>query len=157
MGMGNVSWPAGRQARRLVWSAVAAVGLVAAVVIGVTVFQPASHPAVSAPTQAPQSRAVHATPTRSASQTAATWQVASPVADLSEPLPGMPPVANPANIYADAGADMLTPATRGVPYRIYVPDSGGSTVTVINPATHKVIGTYQTGLNPQHVVPGYGM
>jgi YVTN family beta-propeller protein len=100
---------------------------------------------------------VHATPTRSASQTAATWQVASPVADLSVPLPGMPPVANPANIYADAGANMLSPVVRGVPYRIYVPDSGGSTVTVINPATYKVIGTYRTGLNPQHVVPGYGM
>src|SRR5690349_15347445 len=157
IGMGNVSWPEGRQARRLVWSGVAAVALAAAVVIGVTVFQPASRPAVSAPTQAPPSRAVRATPTRSASQTAATWQVASPVADLSEPLPGMPPVASPANIYADAGADMLTPATRGVPYRIYVPDSGGSTVTVINPATDKVITTYQAGLNPQHVVPGYGM
>ena len=155
--MGNVSWPESRQARRLVWSGIAAVALAAAVVIGVTVFQPASRPAVSAPTQAPPSRAVRAMPTRSASQTAATWQVASPVADLSEPLPGMPPVASPANIYADAGADMLTPATRGVPYRIYVPDSGGSTVTVINPATYKVIGTYQTGLNPQHVVPGYGM
>ena len=138
--MGNVSWPESRQARRLVWSGIAAVALAAAVVIGVTVFQPASRPAVSAPTQAPPSRAVRAMPTRSASQTAATWQVASP-----------------ANIYADAGADMLTPATRGVPYRIYVPDSGGSTVTVINPATYKVIGTYQTGLNPQHVVPGYGM
>src|SRR5690242_361883 len=157
MGMGNVSWPEGRQARRLVWSAVAAVALVAAVVIGVTVFRPASHPAVSAPAQAPPSRAVRATPPRSASPTAATWQVASPVADLSEPLPGMPPVANPANIYAGAGAGMLSPAVRGVPYRIYVPESGGSTVTVINPATYKVIATYHTGLNPQHVVPGYGM
>ena len=83
--------------------------------------------------------------------------MASPVADLSEPLPGMPPVPNPANIYADAGANMLSPAVRGVPYRIYVPNSGGSTVTVINPATYKVIGTYQTGLNPQHVVPAYDM
>jgi len=66
-------------------------------------------------------------------------------------------VPNPANIYADAGANMLSPAVRGVPYRIYVPNSGGSTVTVINPATYKVIGTYQTGLNPQHVVPAYDM
>src|SRR5690348_10498670 len=143
--MGNVGWPAGRQGRRLAWSGGVTVALVAAVAIGVTVFRPASHPAVSAPTQAPPSKAVRATPTRSASTAAATWQVASPVADLSEPLPGMPPVANPANIYADAGADMLTPAVRGVPYRIYVPDSGGSTVTVINPATYKVIGTYHTG------------
>ena len=155
--MGNVGWPAGRQGRRLAWSGGVAAALVAVVAIGVTVLRPASHPVTRVPTQAPPSKAVRATPTRSASAAAATWQVASPVADLSVPLPGMPPVANPANIYAAAGADMLTPATRGVPYRIYVPDSGGSTVTVINPVTYKVIMTYQAGLNPQHVVPGYGM
>ena len=85
---------------------------------------------------------------------AAAWQVAGPISDLTVPLAGMPPVANPANIYADAGANMLSPAVRGVPYRIYVPNSGGSTVTVIDPATYRVITTYQTGLNPQHVVPG---
>src|SRR5581483_431401 len=157
IGMGNVGWPEGQRARRLAWSGGVAAALVAVVAIGVTVFRPASHHAVPAPTQAPPTHAMRATPTRSASSAAATWQVASPVADLSVPLPGMPPVASPANIYADAGANMLTPATRGVPYRIYVPDSGGSTMTVINPATYKVIGTYHTGLNPQHVVPGYGL
>ncbi len=95
--------------------------------------------------------------TSPASRSAATWQVAGPVADLSTPLPGMPPVAKPDNIYADAGANMLSPAVRGVPYRIYVPNSGGTTVTVIDPATYKVIDTYQTGDNPQHVVPAYNM
>jgi YVTN family beta-propeller protein len=69
----------------------------------------------------------------------------------------MPPVANPANIYADAGANMLSPAVHGVPYRIYVPNSGGSTVTMIDPTTYAVLDTYQTGLNPQHVVPGYDL
>jgi YVTN family beta-propeller protein len=69
----------------------------------------------------------------------------------------MPAVSDPANIYADAGANMLGPAVRGVPYRIYVPNSGGSSVTVIDPATYRVIGSYQTGSNPQHVVPGYDM
>jgi YVTN family beta-propeller protein len=52
---------------------------------------------------------------------------------------------------------MLSPAVRGVPYRIYVPNSGGSTVTVIDPSTYQVIGEYQTGLNPQHVVPAYDL
>ena len=52
---------------------------------------------------------------------------------------------------------MLSPAVRGVPYRIYVPNSGGSTVTVIDPSTYRVIDSYQTGLNPQHVVPGYDL
>ena len=66
-------------------------------------------------------------------------------------------MADPANIYADAGPNMLSTVVRGVPYRIYVPNSGGSTVTVIDPATYRVIGNYQTGLNPQHVVPAYDL
>jgi len=54
-------------------------------------------------------------------------------------------------LYADAGPDMFSPAVRGVPYRIYVPDSGGSTVTVIDPATAKSAGripsSYTTALD----------
>ncbi|HEX3516598.1 MAG TPA: hypothetical protein VHT26_21615, partial [Trebonia sp.] len=92
-----------------------------------------------------------------ASPSPASWQVTSSLSDLSLPLAGMPPVTDPANIYAAAGPNMLSPAVRGVPSRIYVPNSGGSTVTVIDPSTYRVIGSYQTGLNPQHVVPGYDM
>jgi len=67
----------------------------------------------------------------------------------------MPPVANGANIYADAGPGMLSHAVRGMPYRIYVPESGGDTVTVIDPSTSWAIWSYQTGLNPQAVtLPG---
>jgi YVTN family beta-propeller protein len=159
--MVKAGWPADPRARRLVWFGGVSVAVVAVVALAAVIFRPASHSAAPAPTQASQSSAVRVSPVRSASSPApspaATWPVADPVADLSVPLPGMPPVANPANIYADAGANMLSPAVRGVPYRIYVPNSGGSTVTVINPATLRVIATYQTGLNPQHVVPGYGL
>jgi YVTN family beta-propeller protein len=87
----------------------------------------------------------------------ATWRVASTISDLSVLLAGMPPVTDPANIYSAAGRDMLGPAVRGIPYRIYVPNSGGSTVTVIDPATYRVLWSYQTGFNPQHVVPAYDM
>jgi YVTN family beta-propeller protein len=155
--MGKVGWPAGQRARRTVWFGGVSVAVVALIAAGVMIFRPTSHPAAPSPTRTPHSSAGRAAPVRSASNTPETWRVASPIADLSEPLPGMPPVPNLANIYADAGANMLSPAVRGVPYRIYVPNSGGSTVTVINPATYKVIGTYQTGLNPQHVVPAYDM
>ena len=159
--MVKAGWPADPRARRLVWFGGVSVAVVAVVALAAVIFRPASHSAAPAPTQASQSSAVRVSPVRSASSPApspaATWPVAGPIADLSVPLPGMPPVANPANIYADAGANMLSPAVRGVPYRIYVPNSGGSTVTVINPATLRVIATYQTGLNPQHVVPGYGL
>jgi DNA-binding beta-propeller fold protein YncE len=75
----------------------------------------------------------------------------------SAPLPGMPPIANATNIYADAGPNMLSQAVSGVPYRIYVPNSEGSSVDVINPYTMQVIRQFPTGLNPQHVVPAYDM
>jgi YVTN family beta-propeller protein len=134
------------------------VAVAAVITGGVMIFWPTSHPVLPAPIWTDHPSAGHDSPVRSASSnTAATWPVASQVADLSEPLPGMPPVPDPANIYADAGATMFSSAVRGVPYRIYVPNSGCSTVTVINPATYKVIGTYQAGLNPQHVVPAYDM
>jgi YVTN family beta-propeller protein len=77
--------------------------------------------------------------------------------NANAPLAGMPPVANPLNLYADAGANMLSPAVKGVPYRIYVPNSEGSSVDVINPHTMQVIRQFSTAENPQHIVPAYDM
>jgi len=155
--MGKAGWPTDRRVRRLTWFGCLLVAVAAVVAVFAVILRPASHTDASAPARATHPVPERATPGRSASNPAVTWQVAGPVADLSVPLAGMPPVADPANIYADAGPDMFSPAVRGVPYRIYVPDSGGSTVTVIDPATYRVIGTYQSGLNPQHVVPGYDL
>ena len=155
--MGKAGWPTDRRVRRLTWFGCLLVAAAAVVAVFAVIFYPASHTDASAPARATHPAPERAMPGRSASYPPVTWQVAGPVADLSVPLAGMPPVADPANIYADAGPDMFSPAVRGVPYRIYVPDSGGSTVTVINPATYRVIGTYQSGLNPQHVVPGYDL
>ena len=73
------------------------------------------------------------------------------------PLPGMPPIASKSNLYADAGANMLSPVARKAPYRVYVPNSGGSSVTVINPRTMHIIRVIQVGYNPQHVVPSYDL
>jgi YVTN family beta-propeller protein len=68
-----------------------------------------------------------------------------------------PPPLDPHDIYAADRAGQLSPIVRDVPYRIYVPNSGGSTVDVIDPSTYKVVATYFTGLDPQHVVPGYDL
>jgi YVTN family beta-propeller protein len=146
-----------RRTRRLAWLGGACVTVVAVTAIFAVLFRPASdsrHSASARPSHRIKAQASVAGP---ASHPPATWQVAGPIADLSTPLAGMPPVADPANIYADAGANMLSPAVRGAPYRIYVPNSGGSSVTVIDPATRRVIATYPSGRNPQHVVPGYDM
>jgi YVTN family beta-propeller protein len=61
------------------------------------------------------------------------------------------------NIYAAAGANMFSPAVRGMPYRVYVPESASSYVDVIDPATFKVVDRYFTGLDPQHVVPSWDL
>ena len=155
--MDKQGWLADRRSRRLAWLGGVFLMVTAVVAVFAVVLRPTSDSRHSASTRPPDRATARSSPVRPVSSPPATWQVESPIADLSTPLPGMPPVADPANIYADAGANMLSPAVRGVPYRIYVPNSGGSTVTVIDPATYRVIGTYQTGLNPQHVVPAYDM
>jgi len=153
--MGKAGRPADRQARRLIWFGGLSLAVVAAVAVFAVVFRPLADTDNSA--RAPHPAAAPGSRVRPAPHPAATWLVAGPVPDLSVPLAGMPPAADPANIYADAGPNMLSAAVRGVPYRIYVPNSGDSTVTVINPATYRVIGSYQTGPNPQHVVPAYDL
>jgi DNA-binding beta-propeller fold protein YncE len=63
----------------------------------------------------------------------------------------------PANIYAHTLAGMLTPVTRRARYLVYVPDSQGDGVYVINPRTYRVIDYFQTGAVVQHVVPAWDL
>ena len=72
-------------------------------------------------------------------------------------LPGMPPPLDPRDVWAADRPNRLAPRVRHDPHRIYVPNSGSDTVTVINPATRKVIRTFPVGRQPQHVVPGYDL
>jgi YVTN family beta-propeller protein len=51
----------------------------------------------------------------------------------------------------------MAPAVRGVPYRIYVPNSRSDTVTEIDPRTYKVVRTLRVGRQPQHVVPSWDL
>jgi YVTN family beta-propeller protein len=48
---------------------------------------------------------------------------------------------------------MLGPAVRGVPERVYVPNSESDTVDVIDPATFRIVGHFPVGALPRHVVP----
>lgn len=70
-------------------------------------------------------------------------------------LPGMPAPVDPNNIYAAAGAGMVSEAARGALPRVYVPNGGAAAVTVIDPATYKIVHIFPTGAVPQHVVPAY--
>jgi YVTN family beta-propeller protein len=72
-------------------------------------------------------------------------------------VPGMPPVADAANLYRETGANQFSPAVAGALERVYVPNRAANTVSVIDPATLKVIDTFKVGINPQHVVPSWDL
>jgi len=75
----------------------------------------------------------------------------------ADPLPGMPPVLDPRNVYASAGAGMLSEAARAAKPLVYVPHNNSGDVWVIDPTTFAVVGRYQLGGELQHVVPSYDM
>jgi YVTN family beta-propeller protein len=72
-------------------------------------------------------------------------------------LPGMPPPLDPANIYAADGAGMIAAKISKDRPLIYVPNFSSNTVSVIDPATYRVIRTQKVGTGPQHVVPSWDL
>lgn len=52
---------------------------------------------------------------------------------------------------------MLAPAVRGIPERVYVPNSESDTVSVIDPHRYEVVDEFPVGGLPQHVVPSYDL
>lgn len=73
------------------------------------------------------------------------------------PVAGMPPVVDRNNLYSEIGAGRLSPAVAGALERVYVPNHTANTVSVIDPATLKVVDTFKVGVNPQHVVPSWDL
>lgn len=65
--------------------------------------------------------------------------------------------AAPLNIYAHTGVGQLSPAVKGVPTRVYVPNGLSNTVSVIDPRTYKVIRSFPVDQEPQHVVPAWDL
>ncbi len=85
-------------------------------------------------------------------------QPAMPAASAVQTIPGMPPVADPRNVYSQtAGPDFIAPAVRGDLARIYVPNLRSNDVSVIDPATLKVVDRFKVGVGPQHVVPSWDL
>ncbi|GMA16919.1 hypothetical protein E5F05_16020 [Deinococcus metallilatus] len=65
--------------------------------------------------------------------------------------------ASAVSIYAHTHAGMLSPAVKGIPARVYVPNGKDNTVSVIDPATFKVIRTFPVDKEPQHVVASHDL
>jgi YVTN family beta-propeller protein len=72
-------------------------------------------------------------------------------------VPGMPPVIDPNNLYSGTQAGKLSPSVKGALPRVYVPNRQSNDVTVIDPATLKVVDRFVVGINPQHVVPSWDL
>lgn len=82
---------------------------------------------------------------------------ASAAAGAVPTLPGVPPVPDPKNLYSETAAGKMSPNVAGALERIYVPNHMAHTVSVIDPATLKVVNTFKVGLYPQHVVPSWDL
>jgi YVTN family beta-propeller protein len=61
------------------------------------------------------------------------------------------------SVYAFDGANRLTGAARFAKPLVYVPNSQGATVDVIDPHSYKVVEHFAVELLPQHVVPSYDL
>ena len=98
--------------------------------------------------------------TRSPSGSTASTDDPTPVGTgpFAHPLPGMPPVID-GDVYGADRPGELSPAVAGDRPMVYVPDSSpsGHTVTLIDPATYKVVGHIEVGDLSQHVTPSYDL
>lgn len=80
-----------------------------------------------------------------------------PSATPSTPSPSTSTAPEPTNVYAAAGASMLTGAATTAKPLVYVPNTVSDSVTVIDPATFAVVDSFPVGREPQHVVPSYDL
>jgi YVTN family beta-propeller protein len=71
-------------------------------------------------------------------------------------LPGMPEY-DPSDVYEADRPNELSPVVKNFPNYVYVPNSDSNTVSVIDPATYKVVRTVDVGEQPQHVVPSWDL
>ncbi|GES33691.1 hypothetical protein AB0G60_31360 [Streptomyces angustmyceticus] len=81
----------------------------------------------------------------------------APVKAAGPGLPGMPPLLDAHDLYAADRPGRLAPQVKDFPSRVYVPNTGSDTVSVIDPKTYKVIDTLRVGVQPQHVVPSWDL
>ncbi|MES2152185.1 MAG: YncE family protein [Pseudomonadota bacterium] len=73
------------------------------------------------------------------------------------PLPGMPPLTNPQNVYGDTGPSHMSASVKDHLARVYVPNLRSNDVYVIDPESLKVVDKFKVGIGPQHVVPSWDL
>lgn len=78
-------------------------------------------------------------------------------ANAVDTIEGMPPVVDPDNLYSETAEGKISPVAATALERIYVPNRAANTVSVIDPATMRVVDTIPVGIHPQHVVPSWDL
>lgn len=78
-------------------------------------------------------------------------------AGVIDGLPGMPAVTDAHNVYASAGAGMLSAAVKDAKPLVYVPHTKTGEVWTVDPETFAVVGRYRLGGELQHVVPSWDL
>jgi YVTN family beta-propeller protein len=86
-------------------------------------------------------------------QPESTSTTAPPVVTTTTRAPALAPL----NLYAETVAGKLSPTVSDIPPRVYVPNSDENSVSVIDPATFKVIDKFRTDAMPHHVTPSWDM
>jgi YVTN family beta-propeller protein len=90
-------------------------------------------------------------------QTTAAPAAAPAAATAYSPLPGMPPLTDPQNVYGDIGPTHMSTVVKDHLHRVYVPNLRSNDVYVIDPETVKVVDHFKVGNDPQHVVPSWDL
>jgi YVTN family beta-propeller protein len=81
----------------------------------------------------------------------------TPPAPRFHGLSGMPPPLTADDVYAADRPNRLSPAIAHDPAYVYVPDTNSNDVYVIDQHTFRVVRTFPTNREPQHVVPSYDL
>jgi YVTN family beta-propeller protein len=104
---------------------------------------------------------IHEPPDEDVPRVAATSPGASTASGTTTPVHRTDPAHRrhdvPTNLYRDIRPNDMSPAVRGVPERVYVPDNVTDTVSVIDPRTFKIVAVYPVGALPQHVTPSWDL
>lgn len=85
------------------------------------------------------------------------WPTKEPIHPAADVAPADAAPAAPVNVYSEIASDRMSDVARTALPRVYVPNRQDNTVSVIDPATLKVIDKFKVGINPQHIVPSWDL
>ena len=71
--------------------------------------------------------------------------------------PGVASGSGGFNVYTATAATVVTGEAAAFPERVYVPDTTGATVELIDPATYDVVAHFPVGQIPYHITPSWDL